>query len=64
LDGVHEGSSGLGTLKAPELLSGDDDDLVASVNGDVLGALSADKTNQLAEARLRILQDPMSGQAG
>jgi hypothetical protein len=63
LYGIHDGTTGPGALEAPEFLGGDDDDLVAAVNGDVLRAFTADTTNQLAEAGFGVLEDPVSGQA-
>ena len=43
-----------------EFFGGDDDDLVAPVDGDVLRTLVTDAADELAEARLGILQRPVS----
>jgi len=48
------------SLQPAEFLRGDDDDFVATVNGDVLGSFAADLAHQFAEACLRVLQEPIT----
>ena len=48
-------------LEAAKLLGGDDDHFIATVHGHVLRPLAANLANQFAEARLGVLEHPVSG---
>lgn len=61
LNGLDKGVPGLLALETPEFLGGDDDNLIAPVNGNVLRAFTANAANQLTEASLGVLQEPVSG---
>jgi hypothetical protein len=50
-----------GTLEATEFLRGDHDDFIPPMHGHVLGSLTANLADQLAEASLGILQEPITG---
>ena len=60
LHGFDERRAGDLATETAEFLCRDDDDFVAAMHGDVLGTLVAHPADELTEARLGILQRPMS----
>src|SRR6266404_1771250 len=61
LHGLNQRFSRDAALEAPEVLRGNDDDLVASVHRHVLRSLAANLADELAKAGLRILKEPVAG---
>jgi len=47
-------------LQAAKLLGGNDDDFVAAAYGDMLRAFATNPADELAEARLGVLEKPMA----
>ena len=63
--GLHRGDQRIAAalaLKAAELFGRDDNDLVASMHGDVLRAFATHTPHQLAKASLGVLKQPVTRQ--
>jgi hypothetical protein len=56
-----ESRAGQIALQPPKFFGGDDDDLITSVNSDVLRTFGAHAAHEFAKARFRILQYPTAG---
>jgi hypothetical protein len=56
LQGVDQCLAGVAALEASELFGGNDDNFIATMDGDVLRPLAAHQPHQLAEARLGVLE--------
>src|SRR5438105_12929476 len=61
LHGLNQGFARDAALEAPEVLRGNDDDLVPSVHRHVLWSLAANLADELAKAGLRVLKEPVPG---
>ena len=61
LHSVDQRLAGQSTSEAPEFLGRDDDDFLASMDGDVLRAFAANQPNQFTEVRLGVLQASVTG---
>lgn len=60
LHGVDQCLAGVAALEASELFDGNDDNFIATVDGDVLRSLATHQPHQLAEVRLGVLERPVA----